>query len=71
MRLPIKRKIFGLSAMRVYGLDATVLRRRLSKDCVKKARDDYRNDPQPTFVAYGPRTRREFMALRELLAGMP
>ena len=67
----IKRKIFGLNAMRVYGLDATVLRRRVSKDRVKKARDEYLNDPQPSFVTYGPRTRREFLALRELLGDMP
>jgi hypothetical protein len=67
----IKRKIFGLNAMRVYGLDATALRRRVSKDRVKKARDDYLNDPQPSFATYGPRTRREFLALRELLGDMP
>ena len=67
----IKRKIFGLNAMRVYGLDATVLRRRLSKDRVKKARDEYLNNPQPRFATYGPRTRREFLALRELLGDMP
>ena len=67
----IKRKIFGLNAMRVYGLDATVLRRRVSKDRVKKARDEYLNDPQPSFETYGPRTRREFLALRELLADLP
>jgi hypothetical protein len=67
----IKRKIFGLNAMRVYGLDATVLRRRLSKDSVKKARDEYLNDPQPSFATYGPRSRREFLALRELLGDLP
>jgi uncharacterized protein len=67
----IKRKIFGLNAMRVYGLDATVLRRRLAKDRIKKARDDYRNDPQPSFATYGPRTRREFLALRAIEGGAP
>jgi uncharacterized protein len=56
--------------MRVYGLDATVLRRRVSRDRVKKARDEYLNDPQPSFETYGPRTRREFLALRELLADL-
>jgi hypothetical protein len=66
-----KRKIFGLNAMRVYGLEPAAMRRRLVKDRVKKARDEYLNDPQPTFETYGPRTRREFLALRELLAGLP
>ena len=67
----IKRKIFGLNAMRVYGLDTATVRRRLSKDPVKKARDDYQNDPHPSFATYGPRNRREFLALRHLLGGMP
>lgn len=67
----VKRKIFGLNAMRVYGLDTTVVRRRLSKDRVKKARDDYLNDPQPSFTTYGPRTRREFLALRRLQGDLP
>ncbi len=66
-----KRKIFGLNAMRVYGLDATVLRPRLSKDRVKKVRDEYRNNPQPSFATYGPRTRREFLALRRLQGDLP
>ena len=67
----VKRKVFGLNALRVYGLDAAVLRPRLSKDRVKKARDEYLNDPQPTFATYGPRTRREFLALRRLQGDLP
>jgi uncharacterized protein len=67
----VKRKIFGLNAARVYGLEPSALRRKLGKDRVKKARDEYLNDPQPSFATYGPRTRREFLALRELLGGTP
>ena len=67
----IKRKIFGLNAARVYGMEPAALRRKLAKDRVKKARDEYLNDPRPSFATYGPRTRREFLALRELLGGVP
>jgi predicted TIM-barrel fold metal-dependent hydrolase len=67
----IKRKVFGLNAARVYGLEPTAMRRKLARDRVKKARDEYLNDPQPSFETYGPRTRREFLALRELLADVP
>jgi hypothetical protein len=67
----IKRKIFGLNAARVYGLEPTTMRRKLARDRVKKARDEYLNDPQPSFATYGPRTRREFLALRKLLADLP
>ena len=67
----VKRKIFGLSAARVYGLEPAAMRRKLARDRVKKARDEYLNDPQPSFETYGPRTRREFLALRELLTDLP
>jgi len=67
----IKRKIFGLNAARVYGLEPTAMRRKLARDRVKKARDEYLNNPQPSFKTYGPRTRREFLALRALLADLP
>ena len=66
-----KRKIFGLNALRVYGLSSEPLRRRLARDRVKKAKDDYRNDPRPSFATYGPRTRREFLALRRLSGELP
>jgi hypothetical protein len=66
-----KRKIFGLNAATVYGLDAAVLRRKLAKDKVQKSRLDYLNDPRPSFATYGPRTRREFAAFRALAGGSP
>jgi uncharacterized protein len=67
----IKRKIFGLNAARVYGLEPAAMRRKLARDRVKKARDEYLNDPRPSFATYGPRTRREFLALRDLLGDLP
>jgi hypothetical protein len=67
----VKRKIFGLNAARLYGLEPAAMRRKLARDRVKKARDEYLNDPQPSFETYGPRTRREFLALRELLTDLP
>jgi hypothetical protein len=55
----------------VYGLEPAVLRRKIGKVRAKKARDEYRNDPQPRFATYGPRTRREFLTRRELLGDTP
>jgi len=59
-----KRKIFGLNAARVYNLKPEAMRAKLARDRVQKAKDDYRNDPDPSFLTYGPRTRREFLILR-------
>ena len=67
----IKRKIFGLNAARVYGIEPEGMRRKLSKDRVHKSKADYLNDPQPAFATYGPRTRAEFLAFRRLHGDRP
>jgi hypothetical protein len=61
-----KRNIFGLNAARVYNLKPEAMRARLARDKVQKSKLDYLNDPDPSFVTYGPRTRREFLALRRM-----
>ena len=67
----LKRKVFGFNAATVYGLKPDAMRRKLAKDRVQKSKLDYLNDPQPTFATYGPRTRREWLALREWAGGEP
>jgi hypothetical protein len=67
----IKRKVFGLNAARIYGLAPDELRKKLSKDRVQKSKLDYLNDPQPTFATYGPRNRREWLALKTLTGNAP
>jgi uncharacterized protein len=62
-----KRKIFGLNAARVYGLDATALRR----GKLPQRRAEYRRTPNPSFATFGPKTRREFLALWHARAGRP
>ena len=66
-----KAKIFGQNGARVYGLEPASMRRKLSRDRVQKSRLDYQNAPEPSFVTYGPRTRREFFAFRALHGEMP
>jgi predicted TIM-barrel fold metal-dependent hydrolase len=67
----IRRRIFGLNALRVYGLKPEAIRPRLARDRVQKSRLDYLNDPQPSFATYGPRTRAELMAFRALAGELP
>jgi uncharacterized protein len=59
-----KRKIFGLNAARVYNLKPDAMRAKLARDRVQKTRNDYKNNPDPSFLTYGPRTRREFFTFR-------
>jgi hypothetical protein len=62
----VKRKILGLNAARVYGVDPAVLRRKLTNDEIDKIklahRADPRSVPMPRHRPHGPRTRREYWA---------
>jgi predicted TIM-barrel fold metal-dependent hydrolase len=59
----IKKKIFGLNAATVYGVNLDEIRRAQRFDPVSLAREEYRNRPRPQHLAYGPRTRRELLSL--------
>jgi hypothetical protein len=60
----IRAKIFGLNALKIYPVAREVLDRHLRGDAVARARENYRNDPDPSFLTHGPRTRREFLNLK-------
>ncbi len=62
----IRAKVFGRNALRLYAVDEQVLREHLPRDGIARARDDYRNRPDPTFESFGPKTRREFLSLKRL-----
>src|SRR6185503_3962418 len=57
----IRAKIFGLNAARVYGLSPAELRKYTARDEISKQRMAYLERPEPHFLTYGPRTRREFL----------
>jgi hypothetical protein len=59
----LRAKIFGLNAIKVYSIPPDVLRKHV-KDRVALERREYRERPDPAFVTYGPRTRREFLNLK-------
>ena len=59
----LRAKVFGLNALKVYSVPADVVRRHV-KDRVAIERGEYREQPDPTFLTYGPRTRREFLNLK-------
>jgi uncharacterized protein len=60
----IRRKVFGLNALKIYPVPRDVLGEHLGRDFVARARENYRNDPDPGFLTYGPKTRREFLNLK-------
>jgi len=62
---PLRAKIFGSNGAKVYGLSAEELKRTASRDRVARERAAYLERPEPSFLTYGPRTRREFLGVRK------
>jgi hypothetical protein len=60
----MRAKIFGLSGAKVYGLSAAEVKKYTSRDRVAKEKLAYQERPEPHFLTYGPKTRREFLNLR-------
>jgi hypothetical protein len=67
----LRAKVFGLNAAKPYGLPVAEIRRRTAGDAVQRQRLAYAEQPNPSFATYGPRTRREFLNLRQWHAGEP
>ncbi|MGI9330967.1 MAG: amidohydrolase family protein [Gammaproteobacteria bacterium] len=65
----IRAKIFGLNAAKPYQIGEAEIRKQLGGDTVAQARANYQNAPDPTFVTYGPQTRREFLDLLRFKGG--
>lgn len=60
----VKAKIFGLNAMKPYGISIEEASRRADRDGLAARKRAYLEHPDPEFRAYGPKSRREFLALR-------
>ena len=67
----LKRKIFGLNATDPYGLSPEQVLQHTHSDSVARAREEYRNNPDPHFRTLGPQTRREFLRLLRENDGQP
>ena len=60
----LRAKIFGLNGVRVYGLSVEEVKRFARRDRVAQERAAYREQPEPSFLTYGPKTRREFLSFK-------
>ena len=59
----MRAKIFGLNAAVPYGINVAEVHRANAGDAVDRARTNYANHVDPSFLTYGPKTRREFLRL--------
>jgi uncharacterized protein len=67
----LRAKIFGLNATKPYGIDAAEVRLRAKSDRISRQKENYRNHPDPSFLTYGPKTRREFLNLMRWTGDAP
>ena len=67
----LRARIFGLNAAKVYGIDLEEVRKRAQGDAIERERARYRARPDPHFLTYGPKTRREFLANLKARGGSP
>lgn len=67
----LRAKIFGLNATRPYAVQSEEVLMRARSDEIFRRRQDYRQAPNPHYLTYGPKTRREFLRLKRLSGGRP
>lgn len=65
----LRARIFGLNAAAVYDIDAAEVLQRARDDRFGRQRAAHRAAPDPHFLTFGPKTRREFTALRKARGG--
>jgi predicted TIM-barrel fold metal-dependent hydrolase len=60
----LRAKVFGRNALKVYKIAEDVLKKHLAGDTVSRERVVYAERADPSFLTYGPKTRREFLSLK-------
>ena len=67
----LRARIFGLNATRPYGINVDEVLKRTRHDVVERRRTEYQENPDPHFLTYGPKNRREFLANLKARGGSP
>ena len=67
----LRTRIFGLNATRPYGINVDEVLKRARHDVIERRRTEYRENPDPHFLTFGPKTRREFLANLKARGGSP
>jgi predicted TIM-barrel fold metal-dependent hydrolase len=71
MTAQTRRRIFGLNAAGAYGIDVTATRQALRRDDIGRRKQDYVRNTNPSFVSFGPKTRRDYLKLIAARGGRP
>lgn len=60
-----RANVFGLNALKICPVPADILKKHISSDKVALKREAYREMPDPNFVTYKSKTRRQFLNLKQ------
>jgi len=71
MTSELRARIFGLNATRPYGINVDEVLKRARHDVIERRRTEYRENPDPHFLTFGPKNRREFLANLKARGGSP
>jgi predicted TIM-barrel fold metal-dependent hydrolase len=67
----LRAGVFGVNATRPYGIDIDEVLKRARHDAIERRRAEYRDRPDPHFLTFGPKNRREFVANLRAGGGSP
>lgn len=67
----LRAKIFGLNATRPYAIESAEVLKRARSDEIHRARLAYRRSPNPHYLTFGPKTRKEYIEFMRLHGGRP
>ena len=67
----LRTKVFGLNSARVYGVSVPKAKALTRSDTIEKMRNAYEPERQPSFLTYGPRSRREFLEFLRCHGDLP
>ena len=67
----LKRKVFGFNALSAFRVDPKDVVKKIDRDRIGRLRAAYLENPTPSFLTYGPKTRAEFNALRRMEGKLP
>ncbi len=67
----LRARIFGLNAAKPYGVDVDEILERARRDAIEHRRADYRENADPHFLTFGPKTRRQFLDNLKARGGSP
>jgi len=65
----LRAKVFGLNALKPYGISLTEAEQRASNDKISTQRSNYQQQRDPHFLTHGPKNRREFLSLLKAHGG--